>query len=94
MKLIIGKEKELEVSNMEEMKDLSNPFWILTVDAQGEITSQELNTYIVDNKYLKEAYLQDDNNTKDLSTLEIIGSINLYYGDSLTESAIRIKFKE
>lgn len=93
MKLILNNEIELEVLSSTETKNIDEKFWVLTVEAQGNISSERIDLLVKDNHLINTMIKDEENNSKDLSAYELIGNIRITHGDILTENIIRIKLK-
>lgn len=93
MKLILNNEIELLVLNSIETKNIDEKFWVLTIEAQGNISSEQIDSLVKDNHLINTIIKDEENNEKNLSAYELIGSIRITHGDIFTENIIRIKLK-
>ena len=93
MKLILNDKIELEVLSSTETKNIDENFWVLTIEAQGNISSEQIDSLVENNHLVNTLIRDEENNSRDLSAHELIGSIRITYGDILTENTIRIKLK-
>ncbi len=93
MKLVLNNEVELLVLNSTETKNIDEKFWVLTVEAQGNISSEQIDSLVKDNHLINTIIKDEENNEKNLSAYELIGSIRITHGDIFTENIIRIKLK-
>jgi len=93
MKLILNNEIELLVLNSTETKNIDEKFWVLTIEAQGNISSEQIDSLVKDNHLINTIIKDEENNEKNLSAYELIGSIRITHGDIFTENIIRIKLK-
>lgn len=93
MKLILNNEVKLLVLNSTETKNIDEKFWVLIIEAQGNISSEQIDSLVKDNHLINTIIKDEENNEKNLSAYELIGSIRITHGDIFTENIIRIKLK-
>lgn len=92
MKLILNNEIELDVLSSTETKELDAKQWILTIEAQGKIGTQQIDNIVKDTTF--NGALKDDNGEeKDLSTYSLIGNIRILYGTSFNDNVVRVRLQ-